>query len=797
MSPFVPVQMYVEGSTPQGVFADIRKLLRFSSHHLTGRAIGMALGFVSFPIFTRIFSVEDYGAINLVLQTVLVFTVLSKAGLQNSVQRFEPEFAKGSTKDNQNFFCTIFLGSAAIAALCAVLFAIGLTLAPARILPIGATGVVLLAALLIFARAARAMYLNMLQVEGRTVILNVLEVTIKAVTILAICLLAIWWKRTITSFFLGLAAVEIGALVLLLPSFAHRCGRDVRSCDVALLRKFVKFGLPLMWAELAWVALDSGDRFLIQFFRGPEAVGYYSAAYNVSTYAQEIIMTPLNMAFFPVCVQLWTHKGEERTKEFLSRTLTYFALMAIGIIGGTFVVSHDLIVLLASERYQQADVLLPWLVAGLTISALQVFFKTGLMLQQRPMKIARATTAAAIFNIGVNVVLIPELGVLGAAIATFLSYVLWVGLTAREAHAVLPFSIQWSLIGRYTCGAAVAVLVTSRIGTENAVARLLLRCAVFCLAYFVCVLAMDRILRRNVIRFLGMRGRSGQIAQAPVLGTESAASRGHTLPARNGGAMRLEFLTQDDPIYILPFFEEFFQHYAREFGIERVIVSRLMGKRSRAQLLKELIYLYGTIGFARLGTRLLVYRMLGTLQKKESANRFYSLRQLCGAYGVAFERVNNPNEPDTVEKIVRRRPDVLVSVACPYILKANLLSVPSRGCVNIHHAALPRYRGMMPTFWQMLNGEQEVGVTVHYMTPKVDEGAALLQETLDIEAGESLDSLIRRSKRHGAHCMARVLRQIAAGTQNPAVLDQSEGSYYSFPKIEQMREFHRRGFRGI
>lgn len=261
--------------------------------------------------------------------------------------------------------------------------------------------------------------------------------------------------------------------------------------------------------------------------------------------------------------------------------------------------------------------------------------------------------------------------------------------------------------------------------------------------------------------------------------------------------MRLEFMTQDDPIYIMPFFEEFFQHYASEFHIERVIVSRVMGKHSRTQLLTELFCLYGPIGFARLGTRLLIHKILGRVRKERTARRFYSLRQLCGAYDVAYERVSNPNERETVEKLVGRRPDVLVSVACPYILKANLLSVPPLGCVNIHHAPLPRYKGMMPTFWQMLNGERAVGVTVHYMAPKVDEGAALLQETLDIEAGESLDLLIRRSKRHGAHCMARVLRQIAAGTQNSAVLDQSLGSYYTFPRIEDMREFHRRGLRAI
>ncbi len=44
----------------------------------------------------------------------------------------------------------------------------------------------------------------------------------------------------------------------------------------------------------------------------------------------------------------------------------------------------------------------------------------------------------------------------------------------------------------------------------------------------------------------------------------------------------------------------------------------------------------------------------------------------------------------------------------------------------------------MPTFWQLYHGEQQLGVTIHYMAAKVDEGDALLQESLPVTPGESL-----------------------------------------------------------
>lgn len=261
--------------------------------------------------------------------------------------------------------------------------------------------------------------------------------------------------------------------------------------------------------------------------------------------------------------------------------------------------------------------------------------------------------------------------------------------------------------------------------------------------------------------------------------------------------MKIEFLTQDDPLYVLPFFEEFFTRYAREFEILHVSCSRAMGKRPRMQLMRELLGLYGPVGSVRIATRLVRSRLLGGVPRGPQAGRYETLQQLCKAYGVAYSHIGTPNAPEFLQQVKERSSDTLVSVACPYILKDELLNLPPRGCINIHHAPLPRYKGMMPTFWQMYHGEKNVGVTIHTMAAKVDEGSALLQDSLAIEPGETLDHLIRRSKRHGAQCMARVLRQVAAGTQTVIPLNQAEASYFTFPTGAQIQEFHRKGLRAI
>jgi len=261
--------------------------------------------------------------------------------------------------------------------------------------------------------------------------------------------------------------------------------------------------------------------------------------------------------------------------------------------------------------------------------------------------------------------------------------------------------------------------------------------------------------------------------------------------------MRIVFLTQDDPIYILPFFDEFFRQELGELEVAGIFSCKTMGERGRVKLLRELLHLYGPGGLVRLLSRRVNFKLAERWPAKTTAKHFYSVAQICRAFKIPHAFIGNPNHEEFRKPIAALQPDLLVSVACPYILKSELLSLPPLGCINIHHAPLPRYKGMMPTFWQMYHGERQVGLTIHTMAARVDEGQALLQEQLPIYPGESLDCLIRRSKRQGAHSMLKVLRQIERKTQAPLPAANEQGSYFTFPTPAEIKEFRRRGFRAI
>jgi len=445
-----------------------KTLYRHSSHYMGGRVAVMLLGFVSFPLFTRVFSVADYGVINLITNTVLLLTVVSKFGFQHAVQRYYPESAASPDPDQlRRYYSTLFYGTALFAAALSCLFAAAVFFGAGRFLGIAATGTLLVACSLIIIRSLRSMQMNLMQMENKTRLFNGMDILQKAAGIALICLLLFLWKKTVFAFFLGLVLVEGAILLQYFPVLERRGLLSVRLFDGGFLRAALKFSFPLMIAEISWVVLDSGDRFFIQHYLGAQPLGFYAAAYGIAIYLQDVLMAPLQMALFPICMKVWNSEGKKATQDFLSRSLDQFLLAAVAVVAVAVVTSRDVIVLLASKKFQQAHTLLPYLVIGLVLSAVTIYFRPGLLIHKKASKIASATFYACILNIALNVILLPRIGLVGAAVATLASYAGIVVFLAFESLRVLPFKIEAVAFLRYLAVGVAVSWVAARLPIET------------------------------------------------------------------------------------------------------------------------------------------------------------------------------------------------------------------------------------------------------------------------------------------------------------------------------------------
>jgi methionyl-tRNA formyltransferase len=247
---------------------------------------------------------------------------------------------------------------------------------------------------------------------------------------------------------------------------------------------------------------------------------------------------------------------------------------------------------------------------------------------------------------------------------------------------------------------------------------------------------------------------------------------------------RIHFVTEDDPLYVVEFFDTFFGEYPKgELQVMGVTIQKPFNE-SKLSTAKRVFSLYGFAGFARLLVRVVAQKLRGR-----------SIAALARREGIQLVPTTSVNAPDFVRKVATSRPDVIVSVAAPEIFRHEILQAARLGCINVHSGRLPAYRGMMPTFWQMLSGERQATVTVHEMTAVLDAGAVLGTAECPIRERDSLDRVIVETKQAAARLMIRVLGELAAGTSAARALEMTTASYHSFPKRDDARRFRRRGHR--
>jgi methionyl-tRNA formyltransferase len=248
--------------------------------------------------------------------------------------------------------------------------------------------------------------------------------------------------------------------------------------------------------------------------------------------------------------------------------------------------------------------------------------------------------------------------------------------------------------------------------------------------------------------------------------------------------LRLLFVTEDDPLYVIRLFEVFFREYPSDLmEICGITIDRAFHEPAW-KTLRRMLRFYGPTGVARLTGRYIRARLSGR-----------SIARLARKRGIPMIPATSVNAPEYLERVRRIAPDLIVSVAAPEIFRKEILCIPRLGCINIHSGRLPVYRGMMPTFWQMMRGESTITVTVHEMAEKLDAGGVLGTITVPVAPKDTLDRLITVTKQEGARLVIDVLNRIRLGQAAAVPVDMSGASYFSFPKPEHVREFHQRGHR--
>lgn len=117
------------------------------------------------------------------------------------------------------------------------------------------------------------------------------------------------------------------------------------------------------------------------------------------------------------------------------------------------------------------------------------------------------------------------------------------------------------------------------------------------------------------------------------------------------------------------------------------------------------------------------------------------------------------------------KPDLIAVAAFGRILPAAILTLPPRGCINVHGSLLPKYRGAGPIQWAIINGETETGITTMLMDEGMDTGPILLQEKIPIWPDDTAGSLSPRLAELGGRLLVETIARLKANTLVPRPQD--------------------------
>lgn len=155
------------------------------------------------------------------------------------------------------------------------------------------------------------------------------------------------------------------------------------------------------------------------------------------------------------------------------------------------------------------------------------------------------------------------------------------------------------------------------------------------------------------------------------------------------------------------------------------------------------------------------------------------------------------HDADCLATLRKLAPDLAIVDGTP-VLKPTVFTTPRFGSLNLHCGRLPDYRGAPPAFWELLNGEREVGVTVHRVTTRLDEGPVVAADAVPLEAAPDGDPMeyVRavwqeRLRPRGMTLLSEAVAAIAAGRATVQSQGATAHPTYRRPDRHKVRELRR------
>jgi O-antigen/teichoic acid export membrane protein len=224
-------------------------------------------------------------------------------------------------------------------------------------------------------------------------------------------------------------------------------------------RQHLAFGIPLLPSQFSGWIVDSSDRFLIALFLGASAVGYYSPGYSLGALLA-MTYAPLSMLLPPLLSKHYDDDNMADLRTILTYSLKYYAGIALPCVFALSVLSKPLLLLLTTQQIATNGYLVtPFAAAATALLGMDLVVGNILGVKKKTAVIGTIWILSAALNFGLNLVLIPYLGLIGAALTTFLAFLLSFVLITHYSLREFAFDFNGGFIVKSVCSSCVMALL--------------------------------------------------------------------------------------------------------------------------------------------------------------------------------------------------------------------------------------------------------------------------------------------------------------------------------------------------
>jgi len=450
--------------------------------------------FILLPILTKYFSVSDYGVWVQVLTTISLLPNIVTLGLPYTLIRFlSPE--KNEKKIQEGFYSILIIILIVTSAVSLLIFIFSHNIS---LLFGGNVEVAKILAFLVFFNSLNLLCLSFFRTLNQirkysTFLLIQTYLGTLLIYILILC------HYNVAETIIGLLIANIITFIIMITIISAYIKFKIPK--FVNMKEYLSYGLPIIPSNLSYWIVDSSDRYIIGLLLGMSFVGYYSPGYSLGNFII-LILAPFSFLLPTILPQYHIENNIEKINTFLKYSIKYFLLIAIPASIALSLLSKPILLIITTEEIAlNGYYVTPFIALSALLYGIYGIISNIILLEKKTKVLGIIWIIAALFNITLTIILVPFIGILGAALTTLISYVIAFSVTLYYSYKFFKFEFDIRFIIKSISSAIIMALIILLLEPKTIIS-IIISISIAFAVYLVLLLLLKGITKAEIIFFM-------------------------------------------------------------------------------------------------------------------------------------------------------------------------------------------------------------------------------------------------------------------------------------------------------